>query len=671
MLKRVRLTIQKFIFLIIVIFFNACFLLFAYYYFDQRENTASAILKAINYQVLETSFHLSEDLASLEDIASIRPMFNRIVSNDDFIKAIYIHDGNEILVTTNPLHSKTISTDLQLGNTLSAYDTLEKVEVIERDVSFREGKNITPLKLVFVLDKNNIFLYFNENTSKFLLYFGLAPVFIFILIWVLLHNFIAKPLERLHKFAHNHSHIPKVFTLRELETIRYTMLKTFQRLEDEKKELYEMLRVDLLSGLANRKALGEYAERLIATSSRGHKEFAFLFLDLDNFKTINDSLGHHVGDELLKKISSTVNEVLRANDFVARVGGDEFVIIIENYNSLVELTKIVDRMQKHVAQTCAIQTHLLNVESSIGIAFYPKDGDNLISLMKNSEIAMYEAKSKGRARYHFFTEELNKRVQDTIALDKEMRKALVNEEYQLYYQPKVSLKSGKIVGVEALIRWISPTKGVIVPDTFIPLAEENGFIVKLGWWVVEESIRQHKLWRDKNIDVIISINVSAKQLLAEGFMADFKRLLEENGVEPSKIDIEITEYLFLQNSEKNSQIVQELHNFGVTISLDDFGTGYSSLSYLKRFPIDNLKIDKAFIDDCDSVEGSVFVETIVKMGQTLNMKVVAEGVELKEQFEYLKAIGCDQYQGYYFSKPLKVNDFEALFLKQKQTVNAI
>ncbi|MDQ1244923.1 MAG: diguanylate cyclase, partial [Campylobacterota bacterium] len=397
----------------------------------------------------------------------------------------------------------------------------------------------------------------------------------------------------------------------------------------------------------------------------------FLFLDIDNFKIINDSLGHHVGDELLKRISSTINEALRANDFVARVGGDEFVIIIENYNSLVELTKIVDRIQKHISQIWAIQTHLLNVESSIGIAFYPKDGDNLISLMKNSDIAMYEAKSNGRARYHFFTEELNKRVQDNITLDKDMRKALEDDEYQLYYQPKVSLKSGKIVGVEALIRWVSPTRGMIVPDTFIPLAEENGFIVKLGWWVVEESIRQHNLWRDKNIDVIISINVSAKQLLAEGFITDFKRLLEENRVEPSKIDIEITEYLFLQNSERNSQTLQELHDFGVTISLDDFGTGYSSLSYLKKFPIDNLKIDKAFIDDYDSIKGSIFIETIVKMGQTLNMKVVAEGTELKEQIEYLKAIGCDQYQGYYFSKPLNSDDFEALFLKQKQTVNAI
>ncbi|OHD96914.1 MAG: hypothetical protein A3K14_06885 [Sulfurimonas sp. RIFCSPLOWO2_12_FULL_36_74] len=671
MLKRVLLTVQRFIFLIIVIFFNVAFFSFAYYYFDQRENTASAILKAVNYQLLETSYHLSEDLVSLEDIASIRPMFNRIISNDDFIKTIYIHDGKEILVTTDSHQNKIIPTNLRLGNDLSAYDTLEKIEVIERDVNFREGENITPLKLVFVLDKNSTFLYFNENTSKFLLYFGIAPVFIFILIWFLLHNYISKPLQRLHKFAYNHKDTPKAFTLKELETIRHSMVKTFKRLEDEKKELFEMLRKDLLSSLANRKGLEEYVERLIATSSREHKEFAFLFLDLDNFKTVNDSLGHNIGDELLKKISFTVNKTLRANDFIARVGGDEFVIIVENYNSLVELIKIIDRIRKHIAQTWLIHTHSINIESSIGIAFYPKDGDSLISLMKNSDIAMYEAKRGGRARYHFFTEELNKRVQDTIALDKNMRKALLNKEYQLYYQPKVSLKSGKIVGVEALIRWISPTKGVILPDTFIGLAEENGFVVKLGWWVAQESIRQYKVWRKKNIDIVISINIAAKQLLAEGFVTDFKRLLEENGVEPNKIDIEITEYMFFQHNDRNFQILQELHDFGVTISLDDFGTGYSSLTYLKSFPIDNLKIDKTFIDDYDSVSGSIFIETIVKMGQTLKMKVVAEGAELKEQVEYLKSIGCDQCQGYYFSKPIKADDFETLFLQQKQTVNAI
>ncbi len=660
------MSIQKFIFSVIAAIFSVVYIFFFYYHFEQQEKTASAILRAINSQMLETSYHLSKEIKSINDVASLRAMLDRIASNGDFIDSIFIHDEDEILVSTDPFRRKTISTNLIFSNGLSAYDKLEQIEAIEEDIRFYEGKKATVLKLTFVLDKDEIALYFSERKSKFLLYFGVAPIFVFIFLWFLLRSCIAKPLERLRQFAYYQSDIPKAFRLKELEIIRYSMVQTFQRLENEKKELYEMARTDMLSGLANRNALEEYANRLISNSSREKKEFAFLFVDLDNFKDINDSLGHNVGDELLKKIASMVSEALRSNDFVARVGGDEFVVIVEKYSSIMELTAIVERIQNYLAQTWVIQTHPISVGSSIGIAFYPKDGRDLISLMKNSDIAMYEAKNRGRARYHFFTEELNKRVQDAISLDKNMRKALENDEYQLYYQPKVDIKSGAITGAEALIRWVSPTKGVISPDVFISLAEENGFINELGWWVLRDAIRQHNIWRKKGIDIPISINVSAKQLLEENFIGEFKKLLDDNSVESGKIDIEITEYLFLQHSEANSKILHELHEHGVTISLDDFGTGYSSLSYLKRFPIDNLKIDKAFIDDFDSKRGSIFVETIVKMGQTLNMGVIAEGVEHKEQVEYLSKIGCDQYQGYYFSRPLSADDFETLFFKQSK-----
>jgi diguanylate cyclase (GGDEF)-like protein len=658
------LSIQKFTFLIVTSLLSVLFLIFGYYYFSQQEKTASAILRSINTQMLETSYHLSKDIKSIDDIASVRSMLDRIASNSDFIESIFIHNENEVLLTTDPFRRKTISTNLLFSNGLSAYDKLEKIEAIEEEIRYYEGKRANTLRLTFVLDKDEIFQYFSERQTNFLLYFGLLPIFILLFAWFVLRHFVVRPLETLRQFAYYQSEVPKAFSLRELETIRYSMVQTFHRLESEKKELYDMARTDMLSGLANRNALKEYVERLITNSERDNKEFAFLFLDLDNFKDINDSLGHNVGDELLKKISSIIGEAVRSNDFVARVGGDEFVIIVEKYHSAVELSMVVERIQKHLAQTWIIQTNPVHVGSSVGIAFYPKDGDNLVSLMKNSDIAMYEAKKNGRARYHFFTEELNKRVQDSIVLDKEMRKALAEKEYQLYYQPKVNIKTGAIVGAEALIRWISPG-GVITPDVFIPLAEENGFIVELGRWVVKEAIKQQRLWKEKNIDIVISINVSAKQLLEDNFIREFKNMLEQNRVEPSKIDVEITEYLFLQHSEKNSQILQELHDFGVTISLDDFGTGYSSLSYLKRFPIDSLKIDKAFIDDYNSKRGAIFVDTIVKMGQTLNMQVIAEGVELQEQLDYLKTIGCDQYQGYYFSRPLNADDFEALFLKQK------
>lgn len=660
------MSIQKFIFSLVATLFSILYILFFYYHFAQQEKTAEAILRAINSQMLETSYHLSKEIKSINDVASLRAMLDRIASNGDFIDSIFIHDEDEILISTDPFRRKTISTNLIFSSGLSAYDKLEQIEAIEEDVRFYEGKKATVLKLTFVLDKDEIALYFSERKSKFLLYFGLAPIFIFIFLWFLLRGFIAKPLERLRQFAYYQSEIPKAFKLRELETIRYSMVQTFQRLENEKKELYDMARTDMLSGLANRNALEEYAHRLIANSSRENKEFAFLFVDLDNFKDINDSLGHNVGDELLKKISSMISEALRSNDFVARVGGDEFVVIVEKYHSIMELTAIVERIQMYLEQTWIIQTHPISVGSSVGIAFYPKDGRDLISLMKNSDIAMYEAKNRGRGRYHFFTEELNKRVQDAISLDKNMRKALENDEYQLHYQPKIDIKSGTIVGAEALIRWISPTQGSIAPDVFISLAEENGFINELGWWVLQDAIRQHTLWKNKGIDIPISINVSAKQLLEDNFIVQFKKLLDDNEVDPKKIDIEITEYLFLQHSEENSKILHELHDYGVKISLDDFGTGYSSLSYLKRFPIDNLKIDKAFIDDYDSKRGSIFVDTIVKMGQTLNMCVIAEGVEHKEQVEYLSKIGCDQYQGYYFSRALNADDFETLFLGQNQ-----
>ena len=658
------LSIQKFIFLLISIIFGTLYFLFIYYYVAQQEKTASAILRVINSQMLETSYHLSKSIGSVEDVVSFRSMLDRIALNSDFIDSIFIHNEDEILISTDPFIRKTISTNLIFNDALSAYDKLEQIEAIEEDIRIYEGKKPTLLKLTFVLDKDEIALYFSDKQSTFLLYFGFIPAFVLIFLWFFLRSFVANPLERLRQFAYYQSDVPKAFRLKELETIRYSMVQTFQRLENEKKELYSMARTDMLSGLANRNALEEYVERLIFNSSREGKEFAFLFLDLDNFKDINDSLGHNVGDELLKKISSIISEALRSNDFVARVGGDEFVIIVEKYSSIMELTATVERVQKYLAQTWIIQTHPINIGSSVGIAFYPKDGDDLISLMKNSDIAMYEAKNRGRARYHFFTEELNKRVQDTISLDKEMRKALLNNEYRLYYQPKVDIKSNTVIGAEALIRWISPEKGVIPPDIFIPLAEENGFIAELGWWVVEEAISQYCLWRESGIDIIISINISAKQLLDKEFIYKFKNLLDENRVNPSRIDIEITEYLFLQHTQENAQVLHELHSYGVTISLDDFGTGYSSLSYLKRFPVDNLKIDKAFIDDYDSKSGAIFIETIVKMGQTLNMQVIAEGAEHKEQIDYLKSIGCDQYQGYYFSKPLSVDDFKTLYLKQ-------
>ena len=657
-----QLTIQKFIFILFSILLGVGFSIITYYHIEQQNKTARVILKNIKSNMSESSYMLSKSLKTIETAVSSRPLLDRLSSNNEFIAAVLMHNEQEVLLSTDPHYTKILPVENLCSNDLSAYENLMLKKACEGDVRFYIGNKVHVVKLLFIFDSDELAEYFTKKKSDFMIYFGILPMVSLLLILFLLRYFVAKPLERLRQFAYYQNDVPEAFKLKELEIIRYSMVQTFHRLENEKKELYAMARTDSLSGLANRNALNEYLERLIANTSRDAKEFAFLFLDLDHFKTINDSLGHNVGDELLKTVASIIDEVLRSNDFVARVGGDEFVIVIQDYNTIMELTNIIDRIQNQLAKTWVIQTNPISINSSIGIAFYPKDGEDILSLMKHSDIAMYEAKQNGRAQYHFFTEELNTRVQDTIKLDKEMREALKNKDYELYYQPKVDIENNEIIGAEALIRWISPSKGVIAPDVFIPLAEENGFIIELGAWVVEEAVKQQRIFQDKGLDIIISINVSSKQLLNENFGTYFIALLEKNMVNADRIDMEITEYMFLEQNKNNFKILHELSDYGITISLDDFGTGYSSLSYLKKFPIDYLKIDKSFLDDYNTDEGAIFVDTIVKMGQTLNMKIIAEGVELKEQVEYLKEIGCDYYQGYYFSKPLSVEDFEKEYI---------
>ncbi|MFA6138929.1 MAG: EAL domain-containing protein [Sulfurimonas sp.] len=626
-------------------------------------------MKSLKNDISELSYILSKNITDDADIGSYRAILDRATSNNDYIAAILIADDNDIVITTDPHYNKIpIVSELFYDETLSSYDTFLFKKGIEGKIRFYKGQSLHTLRIIFLFDKDEINLHFNYTKTHYMIYFGLIPIMILLLSWIVARYFVSIPLEKLRQFAYYQSDIPKAFKLKELEAIRSSMVQTFARLDEEQKELYKMARTDCLSGLANRNALDEYAERLIADSLYNKTEFAFIFLDIDHFKTVNDELGHLVGDELLKSVSSKIKKVIPYNDFVARVGGDEFVIVLHQYTSLTELTNIIDRVQKIIKDEWVVESNSIHISSSVGIALYPEDGADITSLMQHSSMAMYEAKKKGRAQYYFFTQELNKTVQDTIALDKAMRQALENNEYALYYQPKTDVVTGAIVGAEALIRWISPTQGMIPPNVFIPLAEENGFIVKLGDWVLKEAVYQQIKWKNEGMNICISINVAAKQILHPNFEYNFTTLLQESKVDVSKIDIEITEYLFLEHNTNNLQVLHFIHNSGIEISLDDFGTGYSSLSYLKKFPIDTLKIDKVFMDDYNTLEGSIFVETIVKMGQTLNMKVIAEGVEEKEQVAYLKSIGCNVYQGYYCSKPLAAKDFEKFYQTHGATI---
>ncbi|MGJ0352642.1 EAL domain-containing protein [Aliarcobacter cryaerophilus] len=653
-------SIQRFILFFIALLFLLFSIMFFYYFKSQEEQTSKVIYTTLEHELAERAYSISKMMEKKDDILLFRSLFVNTVANNNFLKAILVFDDDKLLLTTDP-KIKSVDENLILSDIKTYNKKLSKVTYLKDDILFYEQNKKKSLDFVYVLDKEEINQYFIKNREEFFLYFGFLPMVGFFLFYIVFRRYITIPLEKLRQLAYYNNKIPKAFKIKELESIRHSMVDTFSRLENEKKEFFLMARTDSLSGLANRNSLQEFLDRLIPTAKRKQEEFAFLFLDLDHFKTINDSLGHNIGDELLQKISGILKKVLRPNEFIARVGGDEFVLIIQDYKSNLELTNIIKRVQKQLSKPWVIQTHPVETTCSIGIAIFPQDGKDQISLMKSADIAMYEAKKHGRNQYHFFTKELNDKLLKIINLNKQMRIALKNGDYQLFYQPKVCLKDSKIIGVEALIRWIDKEKGFIPPSDFIPLAEENDFIIELGDWIVEEALNQYLDWKNKGIDIVMSINISAKQFLQNRFAENLIEKINSKKIEPNRIILELTEYILIDQNNSVYSTLRKLNEFGVSISLDDFGTGYSSLSYLKKYPIDYLKIDKSFIDDSCNSQGKVFIETIVKMGQTLNMKIVAEGVETQEQVEYLKSISCNLYQGYYFSKPIKAKELEEFY----------
>lgn len=657
-----KLSIKSFMLMVVFLIITTTFLIFLDYYRQQQQQTADVIFNGMQNDMSELSYVLSKQVSYQAPILASRALIDRAAANNDFIAAIQVLDQQEVMMTTDPSYREApAKSDVAIGLQDESLQVFKDKVGLEGQIRFYDGEKLKTLELVFLFDKAEIANYLNHNQTKFLVYFALLPGLVVMLVALLFHVYITRPLEKLRQYAYYQSQVPKVMRIRELESIRSSMLQTFTRLDQEQEELYRIARTDSLSGLANRNALNEYLRRLISDCERNQKEFVLLFLDLDNFKAVNDALGHHVGDELLQKVAATISEVLRGSDYVARVGGDEFVVVLHEYQDVADVIHVIERIQARLAQPWLIQSHPIHISSSVGIAFYPKDGMDIISLMQHSDIAMYEAKKKGRAQYHFFTQALNEEVQRTIALDKAMRDALRNNEYELYYQPKVDAQTGAIVGAEALIRWNSPQNGLVSPNEFIPLAEHNGFIVELGEWVLKTAFKQQIAWRNKGLDLSVSINLAAQQLVHDHFETQFEDLAHNIGIDPQKIELEITEYFFLEQNKQNLDVLNRLHQKGYRIALDDFGTGYSSLAYLKRFPVDTLKIDKAFVDDFDSEDGAVFLDTMIKMGQSLKMQVIAEGVETEAQREYLLEAGCSYFQGYLCSKPLPVDEFEAFF----------
>jgi diguanylate cyclase (GGDEF)-like protein/PAS domain S-box-containing protein len=432
-------------------------------------------------------------------------------------------------------------------------------------------------------------------------------------------------------------------------------------------QIHFMAHHDALTRLPNRATLMDRLTLAIAGARRGGGRVTVVFIDLDNFKVVNDSLGHNAGDALLKAVAQRMVQCVRSSDTVVRLGGDEFVVLLIDNMDSPKPVAVIERLRAAVTEPVPIEGQMFRVTCSVGLAAYPGDGEDAETLLMNADIAMYQAKESGRDSYQFYTREMNELARERRLLQEGLRAAIANNEFTLLYQPLVDLKSGEIFAVEALVRWHHPEFGIIQPARFIPMAEESGLIVPLGDWVLREACRQNKTWQDAGMKPIsVCVNVSARQFREKTWVARVAAVLEETGLEPRYLELELTESMLMHDVTQAIETMRQLQSIGVHFSIDDFGTGYSSLSALKSFPVARLKIDQSFVRNLphDANDRSI-ATAVISLGQKLNMKVIAEGVETDAQLAFLTEHQCDEIQGYHFSRPVEPAAVEGMLRKQR------
>jgi len=465
----------------------------------------------------------------------------------------------------------------------------------------------------------------------------------------------------------------------------------FNSLKRQEDRLRYLAYYDPLTSLPNRRSFNEQLNRLLRRSQRHQTSAALLFIDLDHFKRINDSIGHARGDSLLVEIAKRLTMELREEDAInyfsdssaaeesgkegsteiARLGGDEFTVVLSDVSDIADIEKVARRILNSLSEPIALQSHNPVVTPSIGIALYPQDGNDPDTLIRNADTAMYVAKAEGRACYRFYNEDMNARAVEQLKMEEELREAMRNHELELRYQPQVDCETGAVVSMEALVRWKHPTRGMVSPQEFIPVAESTGQIIELGEWVMGEVARHCLYWDTLGLKAFrVCVNISPLQFNQSNLPEWVAGFLDRSGLPPGRLELELTESAIMNDAETNIAKLRSLKDLGVDLAVDDFGTGYSSLSYLKRFPINTLKIDHSFISDLDTPDGAAIVDAILALAKTLNLRVIAEGIENRNQLAYLVEKGCNLLQGFYFARPIYPEDvpsmLEANFIAQIQ-----
>ncbi len=623
------------------------------YYYDKEVSNKSFI-----------TFHLYKDEVFIKSHKSIyenkkvlahMEMSNKI--GNDYFKELSKDLGIKIFLSNNKKYN------------------IDKLKIVQTKNSFFSAKILKvegdEIYVVAEIDNTPLKIALNETRTKLILFSIIIILIMYILLYFFFKKSITNPLEKLmlqiDKIEDgDYSNVKTISSGDEFEMISKNMndlaAAVEQRevsLKESHKQLDYLSNHDILTGLANRRLFSLSIKHALEIAKRNKTQLAIIFIDLDEFKQVNDLLGHDIGDELLKSVAQRLNSTVRESDIIARIGGDEFNILIENFDDIKDVKIIADKIIDDFVQPFEFREHSLKITTSMGIAIYPEDGEDSISLIKNADLAMYKSKDSGRNNYSFFSSELSQNLKKRIEYTNSLKYAIDSgDEFSLVYQPKISLKTQKIVAVEALIRWNSTKLGFISPDQFISLAEDTNLIIPIGKWVLTQACSDFVKLQNDGLELEqISINVSGVQLQNSDMIQTVKEVIKETQMDPRKMELEITESYIATHEQNAIEVLQQLRDMGIDLAIDDFGTGYSSMSYLQKLPVTRLKIDKSFIDNIEvSYEGEALVKAIIVLAKTFNLSITAEGVENENQVDFLKKERCDEIQGYYYSKPLKLDE---------------